>query len=406
MRYALGLALLLCACGDNAATSAPDAAITIDAAPMGFVEAPHDTVPQVQSGGGAVLATPVVVPIFFIGDDTAQAQLEQFLTQTATSDYWHATTSEYGVGNLTILPSVVSTDTPPTTDDLLQTFITTNLDGTHGWPASTPNTIYAVFLPEGVVLSEGSAMSCVAGGFGGYHSEVMMTGSTATPVIYALLPRCDAAVGEQPLDDVTSATSHELVEATTDPHPFTDPAYVEMDPDHFIWGRTPGAELGDMCEFLQPSIDARLVGTFNVQRTWSNASALAGHDPCVPAPATPYIAAAPRLDNDITLMGHGGMITTKGIQVTVGTTKTIEVDLFSDALSPLFLVQVFDAATVLGGTPTLSFQFDKTDGKNGDKLNLNITRTVAASARGSEILLLATTPDGTPVSQWWAFIAE
>ncbi len=394
------MTLLICAaCGDNnGATNAPDAAAPMPDA--GFVEAPHGSVPQVISGGGSVLAAPVVVPIFFTGD-AAEPMLEQFLTQLAASPYWPATTGEYGVGALQIMPSVVSTDTPPTTDAALQTWLSTNLatTSTAGWPVPTASTIYAVFLPDGVTITQGNAKSCVSGGFGGYHDEIMATQS----IIYAVLPRCGPETADgMPLDGVTSATSHELVEASTDPHPFTDPAYVTMDADHFIWSRIPGAELGDMCEYLQPYIDARLVGDFTVQRTWSNASAMAGHDPCVPAPATPYIAAAPQLDDDIMLMTHGGTTTTKGVQVTLGTTKTIEVDLFSDAPAAAFTVDAVDVSK----TATLAFQWDRMSGVNGDRLNLMITRTKMASASGSEIRFSATGADGIPVSLWWGFIAE
>jgi hypothetical protein len=349
------------------------------------------------------MTTPKVVPIFFAGDDTAQAQLETFLTQLAAAPYWATTTSEYGVGALVIEPSVVSTDPPPTTDAALQTWLAANLDGAvHvGWPAPEAGAVYSVFLPMGVVLTQGNAKSCVSGGFGGYHSE--LANAAGTPLIYALLPRCGSTDETHPLDAVTSATSHELVEATTDPHPFTDPAYERMDPDHVIWSRTPGAELGDMCEYMQPYIDVRLVGDFMVQRTWSNASALAGHDPCVPAPTTPFVGAAPQLNDDITLPSHGGTsTTTKGVQVTLGTTKTIEVDLFSDVPTTAdFSVEVQDASS----TATLAFQWDRQSGHNGDKLNLMITRTKTASARGSEIML-TTLVDSVPVSQWWGFIAE
>src|ERR1041385_2462590 len=155
-----------------------------------------------------------------------------------------------------------------------------------------------------------------------------------------------------------------------------------------------------MCEFL-PSAFQRLLGEFVVQRTWSNASVAAGHDPCVPAPATPYVAAAPVFD-DITLTTHSGnTINTKGVMVPVGTSKTIEVDLFSDQPTDAdFIVQAQDGASVTGtGTPSLSFQWDRTQGKNGDKLHLMITRTLAASGRGSGVLL-TTKVNGQAVSLW------
>ncbi len=69
-----------------------------------------------QSYGGAVLTAPHVVPVFF-PNDILQPQIEDFLAQLATSSYWSATTSEYGVGPLTIGPSVIINNTPPTTSN-------------------------------------------------------------------------------------------------------------------------------------------------------------------------------------------------------------------------------------------------------------------------------------------------
>src|SRR5258708_26735937 len=119
MKRSLLALALVAGCGDNAPL-APAAASGPDAH-FGFLEAMHPAVPQVVASGGPVLTAPVVVPIFFAGDDVAQAQLEQFLAQLAADPvYWPATTAEYGVGPLGVRPSIVSTQSPPTTDAELQ----------------------------------------------------------------------------------------------------------------------------------------------------------------------------------------------------------------------------------------------------------------------------------------------
>ena len=389
----------LAACGDNLAVP-PDAAPPPPDAPA-FVEAPHGTVPQVMSGGGPVLSAPTVVPIFFSGDDAARAQVETFLGQLATSSYWGATTAEYGVGQLAVGPSIVSSDPPPTTDDDLRAWLTANLDGLHpGWPAADASTIYTVFLPDGVVLNAGGAQSCSS--FGGYHDET--TTQAGAPLVYALLPRCKSMTAG-PLDEVTEATSHELIEASTDPLPFTNPAYEQIDDAHFVWGRTPGAELGDMCEDVITAYQP-LVGSFMVQRTWSNASAAAGHDPCVPVLKAPYVAASPELQ-DLTITTHGGaMIDTQGITIASGTPATLTVDLFSDAATFTdFSVQAMDVAQLLGGSPQLTFAWDNNWGHNGDKRTVTITRTTAGtSSRGGEMLILARV-NNVVQSIWWVYVA-
>jgi hypothetical protein len=380
-------------CGDNLAAEAPDA--SLPDAPPAFVEAPFGNAPQVISGGGPVLAAGKVQPIFFAGDGDVQPQVEQFLNQLGASSYWSATTAEYGVGPITNLPTIVSSDPVPATDQALQTWLAAQLDGTHaGWPAvPDPNTVYTVFIPAGVSF-EGACTS-----YGAYHDEDSAQG-VAFP--YALIPRCMGS--SSVLDTLTVSLSHELVEAATDPLPFSAPAFVRLDPEHFVWGRTPGGELGDMCEYLQ-NVEQPLVGSFVVQRTWSNASAAAGHDPCVPVMATPYASAVPVLDEDLMVTSHGQPIMTKGITVPLNMSKTIAVQLFSDAPTAEWSVAAYDAAALLGGQGTLAFQWGKTTGKNGDKLQVIVTRTRTAGNRGSEMVIVSKV-DNKIVAMWWGYVAQ
>jgi hypothetical protein len=381
------------ACTSDPGGAGPDAGAT---APDDGGPAARLATPQVRTLGGAVTAAPMVVPIFFAGDDTMKAQVEAFLAALGPSDYWHATTAEYGVGAIGAHAAIVSTDPPPTTDDKLQAWLAANV-GAHGWPAPDANTIYAVFLPADVTLSAAWGTSCTE--FGGYHGEL----GGGTRAIYALLPRCSSS-----LDALTAYTSHELVEAATDPHPFTAPGFADIDGDHAIWADTPGAELGDMCEFLRSS-DQRLVGSFVVQRAWSNASAAAGHDPCVPAPAQPYVAAVPALDDAVTIAfpsDVGGAQRSRGVTIPVGSSKTIDVALYSDAPGPDFTVTAYDVGALLhGATPELTFAWDQTTGHDGDVRKLTITHAKAGSYGGSELVISAR-QNGTTVSLWWGFVAN
>ena len=373
----------------------PDAAITPDA-PAAFMEAAHPSQPLVMSAGGQVLAAPKVVPVFFSGDATMQATLEDFLHQLASSTYWPAVTSEYGVGAVTIAASVIATETPPTTDTALQTIITSHAGGTGGWPASDANTIYAVFLPQGVTLTMGGGTSCKD--FGGYHDE------TQGGVVYALMPRCTTSQSFDPLQYTTIATSHELVEASTDPHPQSAPAYNVVDDANTIWNLGPGGELGDMCETDRAAYQ-QLVGPYMAQRTWSNASAMAGHDPCVPAP-TPYVEAATNLQM-ITISAAGQSFTTRGVQVPLGMSATVEVDLYSDAPAAAWTVDAIDAASKFQNQPAeLSFSFDRTTGANGDKLMLTITRVRAASQFGVSELGLQSQVNGVTAGIWFALVSQ
>jgi hypothetical protein len=381
----------LVACGDNLAP---------------VVEIPLPPAPHISSAGGPVLVAPRIVPIFYAGDDDMQAQVEAFLHALATSSYWTAVTSEYGVGPPTIEPTIVVSDPPPTTDDALQGLLEANLEPpvvdlplfvgqTSGWPAPDANTLYVVFLPAGVTLTAGSDVSCMA--FGGYHYE-----TAPSHIAYALIPRCTPTGA--PIDKITPALSHELVEAATDPRPRTAPAFAVIDRDDVVWGYTPGAELGDMCEYIRAARQ-RLVGDYLVQRTWSNISAAAGHDPCVPAPAAPYVAAAP-LFGDVTFAVAGKPITTHGVKIANGSSATIELELFSDTATADWTVVVEDVASAVQMLPAeLSLTLDKTTGNDGDKLELTIKRLKDGQGGGSELVIVSKV-GGETVSLWWGLVTN
>ena len=403
MKYALAVVAVVAACGgDGSSAKMPDAPVVqIDAPPDTgpFMMAPHDTPPQVKTNGGPVMASVKIVPIFFHGDDAMQTQVEGFLNALPGSAWWTVTTSEYGVGAITIAPSIVSQDTPPTTDDALKQYIAQHA-GMTPWPAVDATTIYAVFLPAGVTLTTPFGTSC--SDFGAYHNEGAL--ADQTKFIYALMPRCAPA-----LDSLSLATSHEFVEAATDPYPFTNGGYQILDDPHLIWEFAPGGELGDMCEYVYAAREGA-IGSYAVQRTWSNASAAAGHDPCVPALSAPYIGSAPAFTDTLPLdPGDGtGVHQTKGVQIATGTSKTIEVDLFSDAPTTADWTLVAIDTTQLSNPPApteLTFQWDVATGHNGDKRHLTITRVQDGAGGGSEFII-STRINNLSQSLWWGYVAN
>jgi hypothetical protein len=290
----------------------------------------------------------------------------------------------------------VSTDTPPTTDDALQTWIVAHATGTDGWPANTPNTIYTVFLPDNVTLSTPFGDSCSS--FGGYHDETQ-----SGAIVYALLPRCQSGN----LNGITPAISHELIEASTDPWPESMGAYQNTDALHAIWGLIPGGELGDMCEYVDSAYDNSL-GSYLVQRTWSNSAAAAGHDPCVPQDAaTPYRGAVPVLTEQLPFTdSEGNAVTTEGVTVPVGMSKTIEVDLFSDLDTDLWQVEAIDVDSRFEGGPTeLELTLDRNAGTNGGKLKLTIKR-VAQGQGGGSVALIESIEGSGGVSEYWVWVSN
>jgi len=123
-----------------------------------------------------------------------------------------------------------------------------------------------------------------------------------------------------------------------------------------------------------------------VQKVWSNKAAAMSHDPCEPDGASPYFNAAPVLTQAITVDDpNAGTYMTQGVSIPVGKTGVVTLDLFSDApTSGPIVVSAFDVASAfLGGPAELSFKFDKTQGDNGDQVQMTIKRLSAGSMNAS-----------------------
>jgi len=115
-------------------------------------------------------------------------------------------------------------------------------------PTPTTNTLYFVYLPPNVPVTQGGSRSCQA--FCGYHN------ATTSDVYYAVMPYpgCDGcANGLALFDALTSTSSHELCEAITDPVPGEG------------WYDDYYGEIGDICAW-----QTRQLGDYTVQLEWSN----------------------------------------------------------------------------------------------------------------------------------------
>lgn len=375
--------------------------------------------PQVVSIGGPVLTAPKVQPIYFQGFDYA-TQVTDFTSKLGASTYW-AALAEYKVGKLVADAPIALTSADPApasiTDAEIQSWLKSRWDGNHPefGAAPDPSTIYAIFYPSSttIYLSSGftpdggapdgggfgSQASCQT--FGGYHGDVIV-GTADIP--YAVLPECPTFGSYTGADVSTSTASHELSEASTDPLPTTNPAYDQTDDDHLAWMFfLGGGEVGDMCAQFPESFYVPKDLGYLVQRNWSNASAKAGHDPCQPADATPsYFNTMPVLTDAIAVRGT----TTKGVDVPVGTSKTIQLDLFSDG--PTSGPWTVDAKAYTRGGPTtaVTFSLDKTSGQNGDKLNLTVTSAAAITTKSQTATLVITSTSGVRENLWIGMIGQ
>jgi hypothetical protein len=400
---------------DQPDASPPDAGSTY---PAFSVDAP-----QVVSQGGSVLDSPKVQPVFFPGFDYA-TQLTDFAAKLGTSEYW-AVLSEYKVGAITSATPIALTsaqidpaDIGDITDAYIQSWLKARWDGSHPefGTAPDPSTIYALFYPPAtnVYLSGGptpdggvpdgggfgSQKSCTS--FGGYHGDVIIGGKA---IAYAVLPECPSFGGMVGVNAVSATTSHELSEAATDPFPTTAPAYGQVDLDHVAWMFfLGGGEIGDMCAQFPTSFYKDPDVGYVVQRNWSNAAAKAGHDPCQPVAGAPaYFNTMPVFGDSITT--RGGALT-KGIDVPVGQSKTLELDLFSDGPTSGPWAVSAQALTRNGAAP-VTFDFTTTQGQNGDKLMVTVTSTGAISSKSqTATIVITSTLGGVRQSMWLGMIGQ
>ena len=132
-------------------------------------------------------------------------------------------------------------------DSAIRTFLQQQISaGT--LPAATANTLYFLFLPPGVTVTQGGSASCRV--FCGYHDAI------DSKIFYAVMPNPGCAGcrgGAAAFDALTSTTSHELCEAITDPVPGAG------------WYDDNNGEIGDICAW-----QTRTLGGYTIQLEWSN----------------------------------------------------------------------------------------------------------------------------------------
>ena len=219
------------------------------------------TPPQLTYRNGPLLTAVQVFTVFW-GDWNAAPQnalvpkLNQFFDFILTSQLLDQL-GEYSVGNQKILHGArtgsvtLATPAPGKTvdDSAIQTFLQKQISaGT--LPPTTPNTLYFVFLPPGVTVTQGGSASCKV--FCGYHDAINNN------VFYAVMPYpgCAGCLGgAAAFDALTSTTSHELCEAITDPIPGQG------------WYDDNNGEIGDICAW-----QTRTLGSYTIQLEWSNSA--------------------------------------------------------------------------------------------------------------------------------------
>jgi hypothetical protein len=369
--------------------------------------------PQAISGGAPVMATPTVMPITW-DVDPGRADIEAFFPQYAASTAWAAQTAEYGVGPLSVATPQHLTGGPASSDDDVRAILTANTTGAApAWGAPSLNTVYAFFLPLGAGFDDGTGSLCCSG-FDGYHDDFLVNG---VDVAYSIQCMCDEAFpppGITPLQELTTAASHEMVEAATDPRIEHGIAYADVDPAHEAWAYVTEGELADLCEFAETSYWTDAPGmTYTIQRTWSNAAAHAGTDPCVGGPTTSYYQAIPDQPDSVKVAPFGDIIASKATKIAVGATGEISVQLVGTPGSGPFTVSVNDVASLFfnASSPLLTFVQPTGMFKLNDTVAIKVTvvakDTALNSSAGAEAFEIETKPvNGGPTTFFYGLITQ
>ncbi|MBJ7607942.1 MAG: hypothetical protein JF887_00720 [Candidatus Dormibacteraeota bacterium] len=132
-------------------------------------------------------------------------------------------------------------------------------------PQPSASTLYAIYFPAGVTITQGGSTSGVQ--FCAYH------GTTSGPeMFYSVLPdfsspgMSSGCGSGSEFQNVTSVSSHELVEATTD-------AEVGLETNNappLAWYDPTNGEIGDICNGQQRQITGGDGNVYTVQLEWSN----------------------------------------------------------------------------------------------------------------------------------------
>ena len=361
---------------------------------------------QIATKGGAVLANPVIVTVTYPNDAQA-TDVESFGDKVGAGAYWKAIALEYGA-SAAISGAAnhlrLSAPAPSSiTGAALADFISSSLSSaTSVWPKpATGDPVYVLYIPGTTTVMLQGQDACAAG-VGGYHDSVDVNGKR---VAYAIVLRCGG-----PLADTTITASHELDEAATDPYPNTRAAYRGFREEDLAWQQflQNQDEVGDACEFfgdsvLSPGDGPSALAAYSVQRQWSNASGLAGHDPCLPEFSNEvYFNTTPLDTEDISVAVANSLTTTKGYLVKAGTTRKIPLGFYSEGATDAWTIHAVNG-TLAGGAlgDDITLALDVTSGQNGQKAYLTVT-VKTASPTSSQLVTIISTKSG--VTRYMPFL--
>ena len=337
-----------------------------------FVEGPHPNFPIMGTKGGRVLQNVVVIPIYY-STDTNEPTIQDYLQKYVSSGLALSQVAEYGAQSITLGSAINIQKAPPA----YVTEIQMKADALPLLP-SLPADAFLLFIgPAGIPSSFSAA-------------HYVWNAGTSSNVAFAVIP------ASTNMHNVTYDISHELTEAVTDFDGFS--SYRGLDFPYFYAHSSD--EVADLCDDSSEAVwGANPAGLeYRVARTWSNAAARAGRDPCIPVDTRrpgPYYNTAPAYDQIQASAQDtypGGQ---KLIRIPVGSTRVIPLNLFSTGpTSGPWTVDVVSDGFKSQNFSSLQVSLDKNQGANGDVINMTVTVLNAPSDIPFEQFTLRSTLNG------------
>ncbi|KAJ3326400.1 hypothetical protein HDU76_012963 [Blyttiomyces sp. JEL0837] len=253
--------------------------------------------------GGPVIANVEIYPIYY-GNANFKNELNAFYKAIANSTYMNLL-AEYAtpstvIGTGTFVGSYQETNPNSKTslddDGDIIPYIRSLI--TKGTIKPTKNTYFPIHFQTGYNIVQGTTKSCVD--FCGYHGTIDISDITKVQyAYYGIIPDqsgdCFGGCGSSPsvFDNLCSVSSHELLEAITDPAVGIASSYASP----LAWYQPVGGEISDLCNAQEADVLGTDGVVYTVQLQWSNkykkcmvppeskanrTVALTGcHDPCI-----------------------------------------------------------------------------------------------------------------------------
>ncbi|HET9992723.1 MAG TPA: hypothetical protein VFQ65_29515, partial [Kofleriaceae bacterium] len=319
---------------------------------------------------------------------------------------------EYGIGALTVSPPGRLAGNAPgtlTENQFIANVLRPNLTGaTPAWGAPDANTIYEISIPTTLVYDDGTTAhpgSKCCTDYYGYHYDTKINN---VDVPFAINCAC-ADSNLNALQNLTETANHETVEAATDP---LGAGFAQADDDHAAWTYTTDGEVGDLCEYADTASLLMPTGmSYAIQRTWSNAAARAGHDPCLPAANADYYQTIPDAFDVGNVTVFNTPTSTHLTKIAKGATGTLTLHVYADgANTGPFKVTVDDWNAMFTSPPAYLLSVVQPTGmyNAGDTVTVQVTVSNTDSQLGNvaEAYQVTTKPASGPATYFYGLVGQ